>query len=176
MPRHTRLRLCSLVLLASAATAACGYALAGRGSFLPTYIRIVDIPPIENRTAAAGFEQILTERIQSEFIGRGRYTVQSEGADAVLRGEILSITQNRPTGLNEQQLASRYRLTVTMRVSFEDLRAGEVIWRNDALSFSEEYELSGALDGTVVDQQRSSFERIATDVARSVVTAIMEAF
>ena len=29
----------------------CGYALAGRGSFLPEYIRVVGIPPIENRTA-----------------------------------------------------------------------------------------------------------------------------
>ncbi len=47
--------------------------------------------------------------------------------------------------------------------------------------FREEYELTtrgtAALDGAAfLDQERSSVDRIATDVARSVVTAILEAF
>jgi hypothetical protein len=67
-----------------------------------------------------------------------------------------------------------------MRVAFTDTRTSEVLWSNDALSFREEYELStrgGALDATTfIDQERSSVDRIATDVARSVVTSILEAF
>jgi hypothetical protein len=36
---------------------------------------------------------------------------------------------------------------------------------------------TGTVDGaSFVDQQRGSFDRIANDVARTVVTAILEAF
>jgi hypothetical protein len=49
------------------------------------------------------------------------------------------------------------------------------------MTFREEYELATrgttALDGgSFLDQERSSFERISSDVARTVVTAILEAF
>ena len=56
-----------------------------------------------------------------------------------------------------------------------------MLWSNDALTFRGEYELSTrgntAIEGAVfVDQERSSVDRIASDVARSVVTSILEAF
>jgi hypothetical protein len=87
----------------------------------------------------------------------------------------------QPVGFTQQQLASRYLLTWTMKVEFTDTRTNEVLWSNDALSFRGEYELSTrgntAIEGAVfVDQERSSVDRIATDVARSIVTSILEAF
>jgi hypothetical protein len=160
----------------------CGYALAGRGSFLPDYIRVVGIPQFENRSSFSQVEQILTEKVRSEFIGRGKYTVipEAPGSDAVLSGEVLALSV-QPVGFTEQQLASRYLLTWTMKVAFTDARTNEVLWSNDALSFRGEYELSTrgntAIEGAVfVDQERRSIDRIASDVARSVVTSILEAF
>lgn len=171
-----------VVALAAVAGSGCGYALAGRGSFLPEYIRIVAIPPLENRSTLSGVDEVLTERIRSEFIGRGKYTVVSDafGADAVLTGEITGVSV-QPVGFTEQQFASRYLFTLTMRVQFTDARTAEALWSNDSLTFREEYELSirgdAAVEGaTFLDQERSTFDRIATDVARSVVTAILEAF
>jgi hypothetical protein len=160
----------------------CGYALAGRGSFLPADIRVVGIPPLANRTTFFDVEQILTEKIRNEFIGRGKYRVVPEptGADAVLNAEITSITLS-PVGFTTTQLASRYQFVLTMKVDFTDARTNRSLWANDALTFREEYELNaqgtGTIEGaTFVDQQRGSFDRIATDVARTVVTAIVEAF
>ena len=160
----------------------CGYALAGRGSFLPAYIRTVGIPQLENRSTFFQLEQILTEKIRIEFIGRGKYTVTPDttGADAVLTGEIVGVSV-QPVALNEQQLASRYLFTLSMRVQFTDARTNEVLWSNDALTFREEYDLSTrgntAIEGSAfLDQERSSVDRIASDVARTVVTAIVEAF
>jgi hypothetical protein len=160
----------------------CGYALAGRGSFLPDYIRVVGIPPWENRSSFSQVEQVLTEKVRTEFIGRGKYTVvpEASGPDAVLAGEILAISV-QPVGFNEQQLASRYLFTWTMKVAFTDARTNEVLWSNDALTFRGEYELStrgdlATLGAAFVDQERSSVDRIATDVARTVVTSILEAF
>ena len=51
--------LCGL-LLTALTTSSCGYALAGRGSFLPTTIRVVAIPQLVNRTTFFDVEQILT--------------------------------------------------------------------------------------------------------------------
>ena len=174
------IRLGVAVLLAFV-HAACGYALAGRGSFLPDYIRTVGIPPLENRTTFQ-VEQMLTEKIRTEFIGRGKYSVvpTETGAQAVLTGSINSISV-QPVGFTEQQLASRYLFTLAMSVAFTDATTYEVLWSNDPLTFRGEYDLQTrgnvAIEGTAFsDVERQSMERISTDVARTVVTAILEAF
>jgi hypothetical protein len=181
MTRVARGVVLAVVLFAGTLTSGCGYALAGRGSFLPDYIRTVGIPPLENRTTFQ-VEQVLTEKIRTEFIGRGKYTVVPEetGAQAVLEGAINGITV-QPVGFTEQQLASRYLFTLTMRVSFTDATTNEVLWSNEALTFRGEYDLQTqsnvALEGAAFsDLERTSIERISTDVARTVVTAILEAF
>jgi hypothetical protein len=171
-----------LVSLLAFTSAGCGYALSGRGSFLPDYIRVVGIPQLVNSSTFFQVDQVLTEKIRTEFIGRGRYTVipAPEGADAVVTGTVTSITV-APVGFTELQLASRYLFTLTMKVEFTDVRTTKVLWSNPALTFREEYELqtrsNTLLEGaTFLSQERSSFDRIADDVARTVVTAIVEAF
>jgi len=163
-------------------TTGCGYSLAGRGSFLPADLRSVGIPMIQNRTPFVQVEQTITERVRAEFIGRGKYSVlnQEAGADAVLTAEITGMSV-QPVGFTDQQLASRYLITLTMRGTFTDTRSGEVLWSNDALTYRSEYDLNTrgttAFGGSeFVDQEKSSLDRIGTDVARSVVTAILEAF
>ena len=171
-----------IALAMALVSSGCGYSLAGRGSFLPDYIRVVGIPPLVNNSTFFQVEQILTEKIRTEFIGRGRYAVvpNAEGADAVVTGAVTSINV-QPVGFTEQQLASRYVFTLTMRVEFTDVRTTKVLWANQSLAFREEYELTTrsntALEGaTFLSQERNSFDRIADDVARTVVTAIVEAF
>jgi hypothetical protein len=170
------------VLAVTLSGVGCGYALAGRGSFLPAYIRIVGIPQFQNATTFFQVEQILTEKIRAEFIGRGRYTVVPDpaAADAVVTGAVTSITVT-PVGFTDQQLASRYLFTLTMNVQFRDTMTNMVLWANSALTFREEYDLTTrsntALEGaSFITQERSAFDRISNDVARSVVTAILEAF
>jgi hypothetical protein len=160
----------------------CGYALAGRGSFLPAYIRTIAIPPIENATSFLRVEQVLTEKIRTEFIGRGKYDIVATpgGAQAVLSGAITGFAV-QPVGFTEQQLASRYLITLTLRVEFTDATTNDVLWSNSALTFREEYDLSTrsntALEGAgFLDQEGPAFDRISSDVARTVVSAILEAF
>ena len=175
-------RTASLLLLLSLSLggAGCGYALAGRGSFLPADIRTVGIPKLENKSTMFQVEDVITEKIRAEFIGRGKYAVTPDalGADAVLTGEITNVSV-QPVGFTELQLASRYLFTLSMRVQFADARTNEVLWSNDALIFREEYELvtrGGVEVASFLDQEKSSVDRIAGDLARSVVTAILEAF
>src|SRR5688572_30480738 len=87
-------RLAAVAVVALALSGAgCGYALAGRGSFLPDYIRVVAIPQLQNNSTFFQVEQVLTEKIRTEFIGRGKYNVVPEiaGADAVVSGAVTGI-------------------------------------------------------------------------------------
>ena len=170
----------AILTVACAGCIACGYSLAGRGSFLPAHIKVVGIPELQNRTPVSGIEAIFTRKIREEFQGRGKYQVRSDrsGADAVLTGEILLVTQV-PAGTTDTQLASRYRYTVTMKFAFTDVTTSKVLWSNDAFVLSEEYQITSQESfkgGTLVNQLPSSTDRLATDAARTVVTSITEAF
>ncbi len=169
------------VLAAVPSLSGCGYSLAGRGSFLPASIRIVGVPMFVNNTSVYDVEKRITERVISEFIGRGKYKVEpnTAGVDAVLLGEISSITL-APTAFTEDRLASRYVLTVTARIEFKDVKADKVLWSNPALQFREEYDVSntgGATDASAFfGQNVNALDRLATEFSRSVVSAILEAF
>ncbi|MDR1988692.1 MAG: LPS assembly lipoprotein LptE, partial [Acidobacteriaceae bacterium] len=86
-------RLCVLCVLCLTFSG-CGYALSGRGSFLPEYIHTIGIPPFTNRTPIFNLETQITQKVRSEFIGRGRYHVVPEqtDVDAVLIGEVVGVS------------------------------------------------------------------------------------
>jgi len=175
-----------IVTLSTAAAglgaASCGYALAGRGSFLPDYICTLGIPMFGNTTPYQSVEQVFTQKVRIEFQSSRRYTVvpSDEGVDGIVRGEITSISTT-PVSLTDTQLASRYRVTVVVKIAFEDVTAQKTLWENPALSFSDEYELAnpGTSGGDVsafIGNERVAMDRMSTDFARSVVSAILEAF
>ena len=171
----------ALPALAAAVSAGCGYALSGRGSFLPSYIHTLGIPMFGNTTPYQTVEQVFTQKVRLEFQSSRRYTVvpTDEGVDGVVRGSIQSISL-APVSLNAQQLASRVRFTVMVKVSFEDVKAQKTLWENPALSFSDEYELANPSGGTdvagFIGNDRVAMDRLSTDFARSIVSAILEAF
>jgi hypothetical protein len=159
----------------------CGYALAGRGSFLPAYIRTVGIPQFANTTPFYELEQVFTERVRTEFINRGKYKVLPErtGVDAVLNGEILALNIT-PASFTDQQQASRYVITVTAKIEFRDLKTNKIIWDNPSWVFRDEYEASAAVDAldpnAFFSQDVNALDRVGTEFAKSVVSAILEAF
>lgn len=171
-----------LALLPVVGAAGCGYTLAGRGSFLPAYIQTIGVPAFGNTTPYQTVEQVFTEKVRIEFQSRGQYTVTptDAGADGVVRGTISSISAV-PVGYTDAQLARRLRFTIVVGVSFEDVRQQRMLWENPALNFSDEYELASAtsigLDATAfLGQERAAVDRMSTDFARSIVSAILEAF
>lgn len=170
-----------LVALVACAGSGCGYALAGRGSFLPAYINVIGIPQFTNITPVEVVEQVFTERVRSEFIGRGRYKVlpQATNVDAVLTGEIVSISI-APASFTDQNQAQRYFVSIVAKMEFRDLKTNKVLWENPSLVFREEYEAAqgtSALDpNAFFGQEGNALERVATEFARSVVSSILEAF
>ena len=180
--RHARVLMLLALWGSITLTSGCGYALAGRGSFLPDTIEVIGIPMFLNNTAAFEVEQLLTQEVRRAFIGRGSYRVVAEpvGVDAVLDGTIDSITIV-PASFTADQQASRYIFTLTVSIVFRELSTDEVLWENPSLIFSDEYEVAsggGAVENvsSFFGQRSNAVERIAVDFAATVVSSILEAF
>ena len=180
-PISRRALVTSLLPALAALQAGCGYTLAGRGNFLPSYIRVIGIPVFANNTSVYDIEQMFTQRVRSEFLGRGRYQVLPvpEGADAILSGTVSGISLE-PSGFNENNQATRYIVRVQLKIEFRDVKASKLIWENPSLEIIDEYDLTtgtGATDASsFLGQNRAAADRIADTVARRTVSAILEAF
>ena len=172
---------CVLCVLCVLCDNGCGYALAGRGSFLPDYIHTVGVPAFLNRTTVFNLETVVTQKVRSEFIGRGKYKIlpESTGVDALLVGEISSASLV-PVSFSTQQIASRYALTLTARIQLRDLRESKTLWENPSLVFRQEYEAQSGTGPATAEaffgQDANAVERISTDFARTIVSSILEAF
>lgn len=170
-----------LVAICGAVSVGCGYSLAGRGSFLPDYIKTIGVPMFGNHTTVFNLETQITQKVRSEFIGRGKYRILPDTGtvDAVLTGEVTSVDV-QPISFTSQQLASRYVIAMSARVELRDVREKKVLWENPGLVFRQEYEAQSgqtALDpAAFFGQDQNALERMTTEFARTIVSAILEAF
>jgi hypothetical protein len=175
--------IATALLGAAVAGNGCGYSLAGRGSFLPVDIRTIGIPNFINRTTVFNLETQLTQKVRSEFIGRGRYQILPDGTnvDALLTGEVSNVSLI-PQSFTGTALASRYVITMTARVELRDMRTNTVLWENPALIGRQDYEAPGATQVNPGDpaqffgQDQNALDRMSTEFARTIVSAILEAF
>ena len=161
-----------LIVAALAVTGAGVRLLAGGARIVPAGLhprdRRAPVHQPDDRTSR--WSGAFTERVRTEFIGRGRYQVlpQEAGVDAVLRGAItgLSIV---PGEL--QRRSSRPRATsssVTTKIEFVDLKTNKTLWENPSMVFREEYDLPAdtqagnpsAFFGQGVERARARGERL----------------
>jgi hypothetical protein len=169
------------VVASGLALPGCGYSLAGRGSFLPASIKIIGVPMFVNNTPIFEIEKRITQKVVSEFIGRGKYTIRPEatGVDALLSGEISSLTVAPATFTDDRQ-AAKYVITVVTKIEFKDVKADKVLWTNPYLAFREDYELSNTSNvadpAAFLGQDVNALDRLASELARTIVSAILEAF
>jgi hypothetical protein len=184
--RFLRSYLCVLCVLCGGVlgSTGCGYALAGRGSTLPITIKTIGIPLFTNRTTVFNLETTLTMKVRSEFIGRGKYDILPEatGVDGLLTGEVTAVSI-QPASINANQLASRYAITMVARVELKDMKTNMILWDNPSLVFRQEYDATGsqttqgAVDPSAYfGQDTNALDRLSTDFAKSIVSAILEAF
>src|SRR5215210_1382006 len=180
--KHQRIVHALLALTLLLPLSGCGYSLSGRGSFLPPWIKVIGVPLFKNNTNVFELERRVTDKVRSELLGRGKYKVEprDQGVDAVLSGEITSVTIG-PASVNTQtQAATRYVLTMTANIEFKTLRDNKVLWSNPSMQFREEYDVSSTATATdpaaFLGNDVNALERLASSFARSIVSSILEAF
>ncbi len=172
---------CARALLALAASSllvsGCGYHTAGRATRLPPELQTIAVLGFVNQTQTFRIEQQLTGAVVREFISRTQYRIsneESDAADAVLRGTVLSTELAPVTYDSETGRASSALVTVTAKVSLVD-RKGKVLYENRNYVFRQQYQVSREIS-SFFEEESPAVERLSQDFARTLVSNILEAY
>ena len=161
------------------ADAGCGYHTAGHADLVPKTVRTVAVPAFTNLTTRYKLTDRLPEAISHELIAHSRFKVVNDPdeADAVIRGAVVSyiaypviFSQNQRTG----EGSTVVQFSVTMQVSFV-ARGGKVLYSRPSFQSKEQYEIS-ADPKQFFEESDAALDRLSRDVARDVVSSILQNF
>jgi hypothetical protein len=162
----------SLLLLPS-----CGYRVAGRGDRLPPDLKAIAVPVFVNQSSRFRIEQTLAAAVTREFIERTRFriTPNPADADAVLEGTVKDVRSGVITYDLNTGRATSLQVQVTANIELVDQRSKKVLFSNDRYIFREEYQVS-LNPSAQFEEDQPALERLARDMAHTLVTDILENF
>ena len=166
----------ALISAAAMALAGCGYHVSGHADLLPKNIKTIAVPAFGNVTIRYKLSDRLAADITREFIQRTRYTVVADPAkaDAVLSGAVINVVSFPTTFDPVSSRASGVQVIVILQILLTD-NSGTVILNRPAMEVRGRYEIS-VDPKAYLDESGPAAERMARDVARSVVSAVLENF
>ena len=178
-PNSARRNLLALAFAAAVVLplAGCGYHAAGSAAHIPANVRTLAVPIFTTQAQAYHTELVFTSAIIRELNTRTRYRVLTDAspdADATLAGTILTQTAVPLTYDSTTGETSSYLVTITVKVALT-ARDGRVLYRNDALSFREQYQSTQDLSGFIREDQ-PAVQRLSRDFAHAVVGDMLESF
>jgi len=164
---------CVAVLLASLASGACGYRVAGAVKKMPTGIQSFGIPPFRNLSPTYRIEQRLTAAVLREFSTRTRCIVRPEaaGMDAVLIGEVRTVSSS-PVTFGADTFGSAFVVTVQVSAKLVRTSDAKVLWENPDFLFRERYVLNGRVSD-FFSEEGPALDRLARDFAASLASTVL---
>jgi hypothetical protein len=167
-----------LLLYGSCAlSVACGYHAAGRGDRLPADVKTIAVPIFVNQTSRFRIEQRLAGAVTREFIERTRFRITPDPAqaDAVLKGTVKEVRAGVVTFDLQTGRATTLQIQVTAGVELVDLHTKKALFRNPNYVFREEYQVSETTPN-LFEEDQPALDRLSRDLARTLVTEILENF
>ena len=157
--------------------AGCGYRVAGRADALPRTIHTIAIPAFTNNTTRYKLTEQLPVAVAREFIVRTRYQVVSDvnTADAVLTGGVIGFNSYPVTLDPATNRASAAQLSVLLEVTLRERATGTILYSRPRMEFRERYEIS-VDPNTYFEESDAALARLSRDVARTLVSAVLERF
>jgi hypothetical protein len=158
----------------------CGYHVATdstAANAIPKNIKTIAIPAFNNLTIRYKLTAYLPAAITREFISRTRYQVVNDPkeADAILTGAVISYNSFVQTFDPITGRASTIQIIVAMQFTLRDRATNAVLFDRPRFEFRQVYELSVNPTG-YIDESTVGLERLSREVARSMVSAILENF
>lgn len=155
----------------------CGYHVAGKTNLVPKSIHTIAIPPFANITTRYKITDQLAEAISREFITRTHYQIVNDPdkADAVLRGAVVNYVAFAILFDQQTGRATGFQANLTLQVTFTERATGKVIFSRPSYEMHQRYEVSIPAR-TYVDESDAGLARLSHDVARDLVTSILENF
>jgi outer membrane lipopolysaccharide assembly protein LptE/RlpB len=157
--------------------AGCGYHVAGKADLLPTTLHTIAIPAFHNNTTKYKLTERLPQAIGREFISRTRYQViQDETqADAILRGTVSNYFSGPTIFDPATGRASGIQVFVILRIELIERATGKVLYSAPNMEVKERYEVS-VEQIPYFDENQDALDRLSRQVARDVVSSILEKF
>ena len=155
----------------------CAYHVAGRSDIMPQTIHTIAITPFVNRTIQYKLAQRLPADIAREFIARTHYKVVTDPktADAVLDGAVLNFLSYPIIADQASGRATVVQCSAYLKVTLTERATGKVLFTRPSFEARERYEIS-VDPQAYFDESGAGIERLGRDVARDVVTSILEKF
>jgi hypothetical protein len=166
-----------LAVVAMAACEGCGYHVAGHTDLMPETIRTICVPAFSNLTVRYRLTDHLPEAIAREFISRTRYRIVAdpEQADAVLKGGVVNYL-SYPTVFDPATgRASTVQFQVRMNITLTERATGKVLYSALNFTATNQYEIS-TTPRDYFEESDTALDRMSQEVARTVVSAILEHF
>lgn len=166
-----------LPLVFAIVSTGCGYHIAGHADLMPKSIKTIAIPAFGNNTVRSKLARLITADVTREFISRTHYAivVRPEEADAVLQGTLVNVF-NYPTVFDPVTArATGVQVVGILQLTLIDRHTGKAIFSRPAFEFHERYEIT-VDPQAYFDESGTAIERLSRDMARSIVTAILENF
>lgn len=165
-----------LALISALALSGCGYHMAGTVSTLPQNIKTIAIPAWGNISAQYKLSDYLAEAVSRELISRTHYKVVADpaSADATLTGTVANLFSGATVLDPITNRATGAQIIIILQVRVVD-RSGRILFDRPNLEFRDRYEIS--IDPQqYFDESQPALRRLSRDVARTVVSAILESF
>jgi len=176
----SRWTLAVLCCFSSLVISSCGYHVAGgagKADLVPKNVKTIAIPAFSNSTTRYKLCDFLPQAITREFISRTRYQIVNNPtqADAVLQGAVVNFFAY-PTVLDPKtNRAAAVQAIVQMRITLRDRATNSIIFNRPNMEFRQTYEIS--VDPVAYfDESDVANQRLSRDVARTVVSAILDNF
>jgi len=158
--------------LAAGLLAGCGYSTRGN---LPGHIKTVAVPIFKNRTLEPGVDSAITSGVVNAFSSGGRVrVVPVTEADAILEGEVTGYSLEG-VAFNRNAVVQAYRLRLTLNVEFRDVRQDAMLWRQEGLQETSDFQVEGSVSDTVA-RGRGAVVQAATEIGRKIVNLALDRF
>lgn len=166
------------LIMSFAALSSCGYHVAGKADLVPKSIHTIAIPPFGNATVRYKLTDQLPQAISHEFIARTHYQIVADPtqADAVLRGTVVNFVSYPILFDQATGRASGLQVNVTMQVSLVERATGKVIFSRPNFERHDRYEIAVTNTNQYLEESSPALERLSRDVARDLVSAILDNF
>ena len=169
-----------LALAALAVTLAvngCGYHVSGHADLLPATIKTIAIPAVGNLTNRYKLSDRLASTLTREFISRSRYRIVTDPAqaDAVLKAVVVNYFSYPVVSDQKTGRANSVQLSAILQINLTERTTGKLLFSRPNLEVRQRYEIS--IDQLeYFEESDIALDRLSREVAKSVVSAILEAF
>jgi outer membrane lipopolysaccharide assembly protein LptE/RlpB len=154
----------------------CGYHVEGSVNVLPTDVHTIAVQPFANASVQYKLTDYLAESVSREFITRTRYKVVADPAkaDAVLSGAVANLFSVATVADPVTGRSTGAQVVVQVQVKLVD-KNGKVLFQRPNVEFRERYEIS-VDPKQYFDESGAALQRLSGDVARTIVSAVIENF